>query len=254
VDSVSAHPRKQSFETPVIVCSLLSYLSSTVKVLILIYDVYLSKAKSSLYAPLGVFLFCAFANKRFIRTSFFARISTPPPRPWVMAPSLLGRSIFRNSEDGSVAQGDSDPRFRVPIKRLDYITQYNATASKCDEYWGHRGRKHSADFRIRPVVYRFAFLGLSFGLFAKGVVSIFNYPTHAYDDELKRPDLTADDLERQLRIMYLKLKLMTGAAPLVLFILFYTLFWASRLCGLWVDVMMKYTPTGRREPDRQIQL
>ncbi|KAK0646818.1 hypothetical protein B0T16DRAFT_414314 [Cercophora newfieldiana] len=218
-----------------------------------------SKAKSSLYAPLGVFLLCAFANKRFLRTSFFARIETPPPPPWVTISSLWsGQPVFRNSEDGSVAPRGSDPRLRVPINLddRDYIALYNATAMecRCDSYWGHDGRKHVTNFRIRPVVYRFAFLGLAFGLFVKGVVDIFNYPTHAYDDELKRPDLTPDDLERQLRIMYLKMKLMIGIAPLVIFILFYTLAWTLRLGALWVDAMMRFAPGQRREPERQIQL
>lgn len=96
-----------------------------------------SKAKGALYAPLGVFLFCAYANKRFIRTSFFARISMPPPHPWVVISCFWGRSIFRDSEDGSIAK--EDPRFRVPIKHPNYIMRYNETISGCDEYWATAG-------------------------------------------------------------------------------------------------------------------
>ncbi|KAK3293772.1 uncharacterized protein B0H64DRAFT_445008 [Chaetomium fimeti] len=214
-----------------------------------------SKAKGSIYAPLGVFLLCAYAIKRFIHTSFFARITMPPPHPWVLTSSLLGRPIIRNSEDGSIAV--EDPRFRVPIRHRDYITRYNETASGCDGYWGHRGRERTTDFRIRPAFYRFAFLGWAFYFFAKGFLCIFhvNYPTHAYDGELKRPDLTIPDQERQMRILYLKWKLMMATAPLAVLVVIYTGFCALKLFGMWTDAIMRYAPPREpTQPERQIQL
>ncbi|KAH6855076.1 hypothetical protein B0I37DRAFT_363869 [Chaetomium sp. MPI-CAGE-AT-0009] len=210
------------------------------------------KAKGGLYAPLGVLLLCAYGSKRFIHTSFFARIYMSPPHPWVLTSSLWGKPIIRNSEDGSIAA--EDPRFRVPIKHRDYIMKYNETASGCDGYWGHRGRERTKDFRIRPAFYRFAFLGWAFYFFAKGSICIFNYPTHAYDDELKRPDLTGPDLERQIRILYLKLKLMVAVAPLGILVIIYTLSCALKLWALWTDAIIKYAPPERTQPERQIQL
>ncbi len=98
------------------------------------------------------------------------------------------------------------------------------------------------------------FLGLAFFLFAKGAICIFNYPTHATDGELDRPDLTPPDQERQIRILQLKMKLMISTGPLAVVIVFYTLLCAFRLLGVWSDAIIKYAPADRTDLYRQIQI
>ncbi|KAM7191242.1 hypothetical protein V8F20_009420 [Naviculisporaceae sp. PSN 640] len=217
------------------------------------------KAKEALYAPLGILLYCAFANKRFLRTSFFARIEMAPPHPWSIVPSLWGkRPTFRNSEDGALSK--TDPRIRVPlhVKYPSYLQRYNETARACEcqSYWGHLGRKRITDPRLRPPILRFAFLALAFFFFAKGFVALIQYPTHARDGELNRPDLTDEDLQRHYRILALMLKLEVATGLLGVFLVFYTLAWGLRLMLLWGEAILKYGPARReeREPEGQIRL
>jgi hypothetical protein len=198
-----------------------------------------------------VYLISAFASKRILRASNFAKFETTLPSPWLHVESLFGKAIYRDSEDGSATT--IDPRYRVfPFDRRDYAAKYNSTRATCDQYWGHLGREWITDFRVRPSFFRFTVLGAAFYFFARGMVVIFNYPLHG--EELKRPDLSLDDLERQMRIMSLKLKLMIAIAPLALVVLFYTIFSSLKLFKLWTEAVIKYAPAERRGSDRGIEL
>ncbi len=209
------------------------------------------KAKCGLYAPLGVYLLCAYASKRFIRTSFFANIQVSPPDPWLLVEALAGNPTFRNAEDGSTT--NADPRLRVvPLDLRDYIDRYNAVRPRCDEYWGHLGRRWITNFRFRPVLYRFVLLGLASFLFAKGSICIYTYPTNA-DEYRKGPDLTIPDWERQLRILSIEQKLIIAMVPLILLVTLYVSACGIHLCGLWVDAILKYAPP-ETEPPREIQI
>ncbi|RMZ88044.1 hypothetical protein DV736_g4728, partial [Chaetothyriales sp. CBS 134916] len=81
------------------------------------------KATAAFYLPIGVYLLCTYAIKRFIRTSFFVRICVCPPQPWILVRPLFGKLKFLNSEDGSFTF--TDPRFRVaPIECPNYISKW----------------------------------------------------------------------------------------------------------------------------------
>ncbi|KAB5576209.1 hypothetical protein GE09DRAFT_1215920 [Coniochaeta sp. 2T2.1] len=207
----------------------------------------LPTAKYGLYAPLGVYLICVLATKRITHVSSFARLETTTPQPWTRVSTLFGRSLYRNSEDGSTTT--ADPRRRVPLDASDYIAKYNNIGATCDQYWGHRGREWITDFRLKSVSARFMLLSAASYFFVKGMLTIFNYPLHA--DELGRPDLTRPDLERQMRIMSLKVKLMISTAPLSIFMLFYSLFSGVKLFNLWTEAVIKYAPA-ERQPEGRI--
>jgi len=157
--------------------------------------------------------------------------------------------MYRNSEDGSTTT--VDPRLRVPLDAPDYIAKYNDSGASCDQYWGHRGREWMTDFRIRPVSARFMLLGAASYFFVSGLLIIFKFPLHA--DELRRPDLTVPDLERQMRIMSLKLKLMIATAPLAILVLFYSLFGSVKLLNLWTEAVIKFAPA-ERQPEGRIRI
>jgi hypothetical protein len=196
-----------------------------------------------------VYLLAAYTVKRPLRLSSLARIYTLPPHPWVLTTSLLGNPVFRNSEDGSTAVGD--PRIRVAINDPNYIKEYNSTATLCEGYWGHLGRDSVANFRIRPAFYRFAFLCLAFFLFAKGALCNISYPTHTRDGQLRRPDLTAPDLERQNRIMQLSLRVLIATAPLCVLVMVYAPFCVFNLLGPWSKAILRYSPAVEATSGRQ---
>ncbi|KAK3346849.1 hypothetical protein B0T25DRAFT_521178 [Lasiosphaeria hispida] len=210
-------------------------------------------AKGGLYAPLGGYLFCAFAIKRNIRLSLFAKGHFPPPPPWVRIETLRSKKpLYKNTEDGTTTT--VEPRIRVfSAGAHDYVAKFNTISATCNQYLGHLGRQWVPDARVKPALLMFAYIGVAFFLFAKGFLCVFNYPLMAEEYE-KLPDTTVPDFQIHMAIMYMKLMLMYFYAPFAIVVLFYAVFSGLSLLVVWGIVIMENSPTERGRLDPGVQL
>jgi hypothetical protein len=169
------------------------------------------KAKCGLRAPLGCYLICAYAIQRALRPSLFVQSRMSLPEPWIEIQSLIGKSVFIDSD--TAASTKVDPRLRAfpargpnrnaEIGCAEYIRRYNSNPAPCTEYWGHLGRVWNRRARATPL-YLLLYFGFAYFLYGKGFRCISDYPHRAGRGAWMNPKLGLPDLQRDSRIFDLK--------------------------------------------------
>lgn len=208
-----------------------------------------------------MYLLSFYALKHRLRSSLFETFDTPVPEPWKRLIRVIpGVTMFRNLHTGQVTQ--DDPRHRgmppgayrahISIDNDAYIKAYNNAPGPCTSYFGHLGREHKTTFRSRPTLIRIAYLSLAIYLLFTGVWNTIWYDVlNPYEEILKHPDITANDIASIYRQLWLWQVSVYLTIPLLLSAALYAIICILSMTVIWGSTVLKYADIDRRRENAE---
>lgn len=197
-----------------------------------------------------MYLLSVYALKHRLRASLFETFETPVPEPWKRLIRVIpGVTMFRNLHTGQVTQDDPRQRAMPPgaykshtsIDNDAYIKAYNNPSGPCTSYHGHLGREHKTTFRSRPTLVRISYLSLTLYLLFTGVWNTIWYDVlNPYEEMLKHPGLTADDVAGIYRQLWLWQVSVYLTVPLLISAGLYAVMCIFSMVVIWGSTVLKY--------------